>query len=161
LRDKIEIALTRTRSIVSLMAALLLCAGCGFFAVKFAPKKTARRSDTELARKARAFFHESLAAGRYDDLPEATRLLTAAYLESPRDPSIAFLLGMSHLWRVAERFREERQDPTITDHLILADKYLSEAHRLDPKDFRIPGFEGSVKMALGSIHQDEALKREG
>jgi hypothetical protein len=74
---------------------------------------------------------------------------------------VAFLLGMSHLWRVAERFREARQDPTITDQLILADKYLSEARRLDPKDFRIPGFEGSVKMALGSIHQDEALKREG
>ncbi len=52
-------------------------------------------------------------------------------------------------------------DPTITDHLILADKYLSEAHKLDPSDARISGFEGSVKMALGSLHQDEALKRRG
>ncbi|HTD52590.1 MAG TPA: hypothetical protein VK780_06165, partial [Thermoanaerobaculia bacterium] len=97
------------------LAALFLAGGCGFFAVKLAPKKTARRSDTELDVKARAFFRESLAAGRYEDLPEATRLLTAAYLENPRDPSVAFLLGMSHLWRVAERFREARQDPTITD----------------------------------------------
>jgi hypothetical protein len=151
----------RRRRDVLVAAALLLSAGCGFFAVKFAPKKTALRSDTELAGKARSFFHESLAAGRYDDLPEAMRLLTAAYLESPRDPSISFLLGMAHLWRIAERFRQEKQDPTITDQLILADKYLSEARRLDPTDFRIAGFEGSVKMALGSIHQDEALKRQG
>ncbi len=135
--------------VAALLAALFLESGCGFFAVKLAPKKTARRSDTQLAVKARSFFRESLAAGRYEDLPEATRLLTAAYLENPRDPSVAFLLGMSHLWRVAERFRESRQDP------------ISEARRLNPKDFRIPGFEGSVKMALGSIHQDEALKREG
>jgi hypothetical protein len=148
-------------SVAAILAALFLASGCGFLAVKLAPKKTARRSDTPLAIKARSFFRESLAAGRYENLPEATRLLTAAYLENPRDPSVAFLLGMSHLWRVAERFREARQDPTITDQLILADKYLSEARRLDPKDFRIPGFEGSVKMALGSIHQDEALKREG
>src|SRR5260370_15798879 len=118
-------------------------------------------SDSELARRAQTFFHESLAAGRYDDLPEATRLLTAAYLQNPRDPSVSFLLGMAHLWKVSERLREPKQDPTITDHLILADKYLSEARRLNPKDLRVPGFEGSVKMALGSIHQDEALKRQG
>jgi hypothetical protein len=149
------------RGATAILAALFLASGCGFLAVKLAPKKTARRSDTQLAVKARSFFRESLVAGRYEDLPEATRLLTAAYLENPRDPSVAFLLGMSHLWRVAERFRQARQDPTITDQLILADKYLSEARRLDPKDFRIPGLEGSVKMALGSIHQDEALKREG
>ena len=68
---------------------------------------------------------------------------------------------MAHLWKVSERSRSPERDPTITDHLILADKYLSEAHRLDPSDARIPGFEGSVKMALGSIHQDEALKRRG
>jgi hypothetical protein len=150
------------RSLVSpLLLLSLLGLGCGYLAVKFAPKKTAKASDSELARRAQTFFHESLAAGRYDDLSEATRLLTAAYLQNPRDPSVSFLLGMAHLWRVSERFREPKQDPTITDHLILADKYLSEARRLNPKDLRVPGFEGSVKMALGSIHQDEALKRQG
>ena len=140
---------------------LLLTAGCGFFAVHFAPKKTAKASDTELARKAQNLFRENLATGNYDHLPEALRLLTAAYLENPRDPSVAFLLGMAHLWKVAERSREPHPEPTITDDLILADKYLTEAHRLNPNDFRIAGFEGSVKMALGSIHQDERIKREG
>ena len=130
-------------------------------AVKFAPKKTARVSDTDLSRRAHAFFLASLNAGKYENLPEAFRLLTAAYLQNPRDAAISFHLGMAHLWKVSERSRSPERDPTITDHLILADKYLSEAHRLDPSDPRIPGFEGSVKMALGSIHQDEALKRRG
>jgi hypothetical protein len=149
----------RTLKLILLIIAVNL--GCADLAVKFAPKKTAKASDSEFARRAQSFFRESLASGRYENLPEALRLLTAAYLQNPRDPSVSFLLGMAHLWRVAERFRESKQDPTITDDLILADKYLSEARKLDPKDFRIPGFEGSVKMALGSIHQDEALKREG
>jgi hypothetical protein len=145
----------------SVLAVLILGAGCGYLAVKAAPKKTAKKSDTELSRRAVTGFRQSLAAGEYDRLPESLRLLTAAYLENPRDPTVSFLLGMAHLWRVAERFRLPKQDPTITDDLILADKYLTEAHRLAPDDFRIPGFEGSVKMALGTVHQDEALKREG
>jgi hypothetical protein len=145
----------------ALLVVLLSGTGCGDLAVKFAPKKTAKASDSELSRRAQKYFHESLSGGHYENLPEALRLLTAAYLQNPRDPSISFQLGMAHLWKVAERSREAKSDPTITDHLILADKYLTEAHRLDPSDLRIPGFEGSVKMALGSLHQDEALKRKG
>jgi hypothetical protein len=148
---------------IALTAFVILLDGtaCDDLAVKFAPKKTAKLSATELSKKAHAYFLDSLSAGSYENLPEAMRLLTAAYLQNPRDGSIAFHLGMAHLWKVAERSREPVRDPTITDHLILADKYLSEAHRLDPSDARIPGFEGSVKMALGSLHQDEALKRRG
>ena len=148
---------------VALAALLVLVVGtaCDDLAVKFAPKKTAKVSDSELSKRAHAYFLDSLSSGSYENLPEATRLLTAAYLQNPRDASISFHLGMAHLWRVAERSREPVRDPTITDHLILADKYLSEARKLDPSDARIPGFEGSVKMALGSIHQDEALKRRG
>src|SRR5215813_5803936 len=149
------------RTLALTFFVIVVNSGCGDLAVRFAPKKTAKVSDSDLARRAQSFFHESLAAGRYENLPEVLRLLTAAYLQNPRDPSVSFLLGMAHLWKVAERFRESKQEPTITDDLILADKYLSEARKLDPKDFRIPGFEGSVKMALGSIHQDEALKRQG
>jgi hypothetical protein len=153
---------SRTRRILTLILFVIVVdLGCEVLAVKFAPKKKAKVSDTELARHAQSVFHESLASGRYENLPEVLRLLTAAYLQNPRDPSVSFQLGMAHLWKVAERFRESKQEPTITDDLILAEKYLSEARKLDPKDFRIPGFEGSVKMALGSIHQDEALKREG
>ena len=147
----------------TLLAIGLLVAGtgCDFFAVRFAPKKTAKTSSSPLALRAQAAFREALAQGRYDRLPESLRLLTAAYIENPRDPSVAFLLGMAHLWKISERAREARVEPTITDELILADRYLAEARRLNPGDARIPGFEGSVKMALGAIHQDEGVKRLG
>jgi len=151
----------RKHAVLAALVVLLVGAACDDLAVKYAPKKTARASDTELSRKAHEYFLTSLSAGSYENLPEAMRLLTAAYLQNPRDASISFHLGMAHLWKLAERSRESVRDPTITDHLILADWYLREAHRLDPSDARIPGFEGSVKMALGSLHQDEALKRRG
>src|SRR5262245_15895512 len=153
--------MSHKRFAIASLLVLLVGTACDDLAVKFAPKKTAKASDTELSRKAHTYFLDSLRAGSYENLPEALRLLTAAYLQNPRDASISFHLGMAHLWKVAERARNPERDPTITDHLILADKYLSEAHRLDPSDARIPGFEGAVKMALGSIHQDEALKRRG
>lgn len=149
------------RAILAWLLILLAGNGCGDLAVKFAPTKTGKLSDTDLSRRAHAYFLESLESGGYDKLPEAMRLLTAAYLQNPRDGTIAFHLGMAHLWKVAERSRNPERDPTITDHLILADRYLTEAHRLVPSDLRIPGFEGSVKMALGSLNQDEVLKRQG
>lgn len=149
------------RLAAGLVVTVLGAVACGFFAVKMAPKKTASPSTSDLARRAKQNLRESLREDRYDQLPENLRLLTAAYLENPRDWEVSFLLGMAHLWKIAERKREATSDPRITDHMILADKYLSEARRVNPRDFRIPGFEGSVKMALGSIHQDERIKREG
>lgn len=146
---------------IGLSVLLLLSAGCAFFAVSFAPPKTAKLSEGELAEKAKATFWNNFHGGRYDQLPETFYFLTAAYLENPRDPEISLLLAHSHLWKIAERSRQPNQDPTITDHIILAERYFSEAHRLNPEDHRIPGWLGGAKLALGSIHQDERLTREG
>src|SRR5262245_34465748 len=145
-----EVPMSRKEIALAALVVLLVGTACDDLAVRYAPKQTAKASDTELPRKAHTYFLDSLRSGSYENLPEATRLLTAAYLQNPHDAAISFHLGMAHLWKVAERSREPVRDPTITDHLILADKYLSEAHKLDPSDARIPGFEGSVKMALGS-----------
>lgn len=146
---------------VGLGILLLVGAGCDYLRVRFAPEKTAQRSETALAQKAKQTFWDNLHAGRYDQLPEGLYLLTAAYLETPRDPQIALLLAHAHLWKVSERFREPEQSPRITDHLILAEKYFAEARRLHPEDHRILGWLGGVKLALGRIHQDERLTREG
>lgn len=70
-------------------------------------------------------------------------------------------LAHSHLWAVSERSHLPENDPRITDHLILADKYFTEASRLNPSDARIPGWSASVKLALGSVHQDEKVTRQG
>ena len=131
-----------------------------FFAVQFAPEKIAQASQSDLAKQASFTFWENFHAGNYDKIPDIRFLLTAAYVENPNDPQIALLLAHTHLWSLAERDREA-QDPLITDHAILAERYFSEAARLTPEDARIPGWLGSVKLALGSIHQDEKATREG
>jgi hypothetical protein len=143
------------------MLLMLVIAGCEFMAVHSAPEKTAKPEPTVLSKQAREAFWETLYAGNYDRLPEVRRLLTAAYLENPRNPETSLLLAHAHLWTIAERFRLAESDPRITDHAILADKYFAEAHKLNPDDHRIIGWLGGVKLALGQIHQDERMTREG
>lgn len=106
-------------------------------------------------------FWRAFYAGRYEALPGATALLTAAYLENPRDPEVALLLAHAHLWKVAERRRVEGRDPTVTDHLVLAEAYFEEAYRLAPTDHRIVGWLASVRIPLGGLRQDSALARRG
>jgi hypothetical protein len=141
--------------------ALCLIAGCEYAAVHSAPEKTAKASETELARQATQVFWDRFHAGRYEQLPEVLTLLTAAYLENPRDPRISLLLAHAHLWQISERSRLADIPPTITDEAILAERYFAEAQRLNPGDDRIPGWLGGVRLALGQIHQDERGTREG
>lgn len=150
-------------------ALLVLLIGIGYvgirytpawLAVRFAPEKTAQASTTALAQQARQAFQEAFYGARYEELPEITRLLTAAYLDNPRDPQIALYLAQAHLWALGESARR-RPDPRVTDHAIVADKYFTEAQRLNPADKRIQGWLAGIKLALGSIHQDEKLTREG
>jgi len=153
---------TATSTVWTVGAGLLLfTAGCDALAIRFAPEKTANPATTPLSDQAKQTFWSALHGGRYEQAPAAIRLLTAAYLENPRQPEISLLLAHAHLWTIAERARNQELDPRITDHAILAERYFSEAHRLNPEDHRIPGWLGGVKLALGQIHQDERLTREG
>lgn len=154
----------------SLLAALLVAAatfGChphgvsAWFATRYAEPKTPEVSTTELAAHARAQFWEAFYDAEYERLERIHFLLTAAYLENPRDPEIALLLAHAHLWTLAERSRLEELSPRITDHAILADRYFNEALILAPDDSRIHGWQGAMKLALGDIHQDQREQREG
>ncbi len=140
---------------------LILQAGCTEMAIRSAPPKQPVASTTEPAKQAVRAFWDNFFAARYDQIPNIRTLLTAAYLENPNDPEIALLLTHTQLWAVSERSRLDRIGPEITDHLILAERYLEEAKHLAPDDLRIPGWLGDVKMALGQIHQDERLTRTG
>jgi hypothetical protein len=134
----------------------------GAIAIRSAEVKTPERSDSKLAAHANETFREALLDARFDDLPEARRLLTAAYLENPRDPEIALLLAHSHLWALSERSRNKAApDPRVTDHAILSDRYFAEAALLAPEDTRIDGWQGAVRLTIGSIHQDQRTTREG
>lgn len=141
--------------------ALTLLGGCTYFATRFAPEKTPRPSNTAQAEKARQSFWKTFHAGNYDALPRAIERLTAAYLKNPRDPKLALLLGHAHFWKGAERRRLAEVPATITDEFLLAEKYFEEARRLAPGDDRILGWLGGVRLALGSMHDDEKLTRRG
>lgn len=143
------------------VAAAVLWVRCSSIAVWSAPPKRPAASTSRLAHHAVQRFWASFSEARYEDLPEIRRLLTAAYLETPTDPQLALLLAHAHLWTISERARLRELEPGITDHLILAERYFEEAGRLAPNDERMAGWLGPVKMALGEVHRDERLKREG
>ena len=130
-------------------------------AVAMAPEKTPQASNTPLALQAQAFFWREFHAGHYDQIPEMLRLLTAAYLEQPRDPKLPLLLAHTHLWKLSERARTDGRDPRITEHAILAEKYFAEAQALNPEDARILGWLGPVRITLGAIDQREKQVRRG
>lgn len=156
---RLKIAWPEARGLA--LGLLLVLTGCEWAAIQSAPPKTPDPAQTDLSRKATETFWTALHAGDYAQAPEAIRLLTAAYLENPRQPEIALLLAHAHLWRIAERFRDPDTDPRITDHAILAERYFVEAHRLNRDDHRILGWLGGIRLAMGSIHADERLTREG
>ncbi len=130
-------------------------------ALLFTSAKTAEHVDTPLSQKANNTFWTAFHAGQYERLKELRTLLLASYLEQPRDPNRARLLGLSYLWTIAERDRDTNAGPEITDAAILAERYLLEAYKLEPSDDRLPGFIGAIRLALGSIHQDERVTVEG
>ena len=124
------------------------------------PPRSAAPSLPSAARAHTAFW-QAFYGERYETIPAVLQQLTAAYLENPRDGQTALLLGHTHLWKAAERAREEKRDPRMTEHVVLAEHYFEQAHRLVPEDHRILGWLGSVRLPLGTVRQDEALREEG
>jgi hypothetical protein len=147
--------------LASTLLALTMLGGCADLAVRTAPAKQPQPSRSTLAQHATASFWDAFSNARYDDIPSVQRLLTAAYLDNPADPKVALLLAHTHLWKVAERARLTPVPPEITDHLAVAERYFTEAGALAPDDARIPGWLGAVKLALGNVHREERLSREG
>ncbi len=109
---------------------------------------------------AKTLFWQTFLNGDYNELDEATPAMTADYL-AERDPQNALYLGMAHLWTLAESARDDDTDASITDELILAERYLEIAARLNPADARIPSWLGAVKLALAQLHDDPMVAAEG
>jgi hypothetical protein len=145
----------------ALLLSLVMSLGCRGAALAFAPEKKPEVSTSALAASAKESFRSTLLAGDYAALDAVAERLTAAYLASPRDPDLALYIAHAHFWRAAERVREPAQRALITDQLAIAETYFAQATVLRPNDYRIPGWLGGVKMALGRIHGDEGKSREG
>lgn len=142
---------------------LASCSAPGGIATATAPPKPAHVSPKPEASAAKAAFWQAFHAGRYEQIPQVLVQLTAAYLDYPYDPELALLVAHSHLWRVSERARDKETtgDPTVTDDLIVAAFYFDQAARLTPGDERIQGWLGSCELALGTVHNEQRLIRQG
>lgn len=147
--------------ILSLSFILSLLVACEQVAVFSTPHKRAIDSKTALATKAQNYFWSTLHHGRYQDLAKADYLLMAAYLQTPNDPKLAAHLGFIHLWKITERQRNLNESPKITNEIILAKKYFSDAVELDPKNAIYQGFLGDSLLIEGKIFHDELEQVHG
>ncbi len=147
-------------SIRVLLVNLLITCPLTLFANGASNPETLPRSDAAV--QADALFWQVFHGGEYDNIPLALDALTAAYLEDPNDPITAGHIGGGlHLWRVSEQARMHVIPPTITDHVVLARKYLEKSIQLDHRDARFLGQLGGMMMAEGAIHGDSKLIRRG
>lgn len=147
--------------IITLLCSIIPLSACENIALMMTPAKKAKSSHTALANKARKSFWDTLHSGNYNGLPETTKNLTAAYLENPNDPELSAFLGFSHIWKITERQRLTNIPPTITDEMILSQKYFSDAVELNPADPRFQGFLGDAMTANGTIFNDKRLQVRG
>ncbi len=138
----------------------LLATGCAQMAINAAPRKRPSPEQGEVSKNANDFFWEALHAGRYDALPDVIEALQRAYLTDPNDAVTAAHLGFAHIWVIAERTRLDPIPATITDHMLLSQRYFGEAVEMTG-DPRFLGFLAGTELANGTIHRDERLIRQG
>lgn len=148
------------RVLVFLIIIIQLTA-CEDIAILSAHKKHPVASTSQLSQQANQYFWNTLHLGRYDDIPVADKLLTAAYLENPNDPALAAHLGFLHIWKLTERGREKVIQPMIVNEIILAKKYFKDAVELNPNDARYLGFYADSNLVEGKIFHDERQQIRG
>ena len=142
---------------------LLLCvvgflSACEFVAVQMAPARTAA-PNAAAEETSRRMLMDALANGSYNTLPALLDTLTRLALDNPRNPGVHLMLGMTHLWAVAEGDRVPNAGPTLTNHIILSRHYLESAGALDPTEARVQGWSASMGLASASLVKDEAATR--
>ena len=155
----------RKIGLASLLALLVIVAFVWLMweriALATAPRKLAAETRSEAAQKADDLFWAAFHGGRYDQIGATLQALTAAYLESPNDPTTAGHIAWLHNWRIAERARMAAAPATITDDTAVARRYFEEAVKLDPSDPRTRGFLAGHTIIEGTLHKDEKEVRKG
>ncbi|APR81032.1 Hypothetical protein A7982_06379 [Minicystis rosea] len=99
---------------------------------------------------ATAAFWAAFSAGDRDARADVITGLEAAVMEHPAEEELALLLGLAHLWRVAEPLDGETGDQGIMVQSALAAKgNLETAYTLCPTDHRIPAWLGVILVNMG------------
>lgn len=138
----------------------LLLSGCASIAISAAKPKQASPTQSEQSKAANDAFWRALHAGAYEEIPDVKERLQQAYLADPFDAPTAAHLGFLHIWAISERDRLPNQCASITDQMVLSQRYFGEAVEMTG-DARFQGFLALTELANGSVHKDERLLRTG
>lgn len=139
---------------------LVVLSGCASIAISASKPKKPSATQSEQSKAANDAFWAALHAGAYERIPEVKELLQQAYLADPNDAITAGHLGFLHIWAISERDKLPERRASITDEMLLSQRYFSEAVEMT-NDPRHVGFLAITELANGSIHKDERTLRTG
>jgi tetratricopeptide (TPR) repeat protein len=119
-------------------------------------------SDLSSQHAATGAFWGAILGGKLDDRAAAIDALTAAGEKYPDEEEFALLLGLAHLWRVAEPLPEQVDDMAgFVTSALGARTELERAYALCPTDHRIPAWLGPILVNTGRALKDDATVDEG
>jgi hypothetical protein len=107
-----------------------------------------------------AGFRATLGAMNFDGRTDAIEALTTATKDHPESAEARLLLGLGHLWAIAEP-PEGADLATIGKAAFEANTQLEKAYELCPTDHRIPAWLGPIQARMGETLKDEAMFQKG
>jgi len=117
---------------------------------------------TSQAHPARRAFWDALRSGDTTMRAQVIADLEAAATALPNEEELALLLGLAHLWRLAEPTSAESSDVSITvQSAARAKAELERAYTLCPTDHRIPAWLGPVLINGGRAMGNAQMVEQG
>ncbi|MEM7479696.1 MAG: hypothetical protein AAF481_00865 [Acidobacteriota bacterium] len=141
---------------IEILAVLLVAALTGWGLAVSADEATSGDRSPQARAAEEEFFAVFNGEPRRREGP--LRNLMIAWLGDRQDGRTALLLGLNHLWLAAEG---DRTNPRLVEHLLLSERFLSQAQELLPEDERIASWLLPVRLALAEdVGERESLMDE-
>jgi hypothetical protein len=106
-------------------------------------------------------FRAALDSGDRSKRAAAIDALDAAAKDHPQEEELHLLLGLAHLWRLAEPLPGEDQGTTQLNSALGARDHLKTAKQLCPTDARIAAWLGPIQVQMGRRLNDQKTINEG
>ncbi len=118
-------------------------------------------SSTAANHPATVAFDDAFRAGDRSKRAASIEMLTAAAAALPEEEQIHLMLGLAHLWRLAEPLPGEGTPSEQLPSALGARDHLKRAYELCPTDHRIAAWLGPILVRFGRTLQDQATIDEG
>jgi hypothetical protein len=118
-------------------------------------------SSTASSHPAVVMFDAALRAGDRSKRAAVIESLKAAAEALPGEEQIHLMLGLAHLWRLAEPLAGEEMPSAQLPSALGARDHLKRAYELCPTDHRIAAWLGPILVRFGRTLQDQPTIDEG